>query len=204
MMTKTFHDYLAESTKQYQYRFKLAGEVQPEFWDKFEKELIRFDVSQFSEPKKTPIMTKPTGFDHLSNEEVHSVDFVLNYPANEEQIRQIAVSLGRDTNRIAVTSPEHDDTNEKANKTREENTKEGGALLTSEYDSASPEAKAASDEYATGNQTASVNTIKTEYKFAGPPTPKAQTTNDLPQGVKSPMSSINRPARPATGSLKAR
>lgn len=202
-MKKTFQDYLAESGKQYKYRFKVAGDVQGEFWDKLEKELIRFDVSQFSEPKKTPVMSKPVGFDHLSNEEVHFVDFVLNYPANEEQIRQIAAGLGKDPNRIAITTVDHDDANRDAEEARAENTTEDGALLTSDYGNATAEAKAASDEYAKGSQTASVNTIKTDYKFAGETAPKAQTTNDIPQGTKSPMTTIERPPKPATGSRKA-
>jgi len=202
-MNKTFQDYLVESGKQYQYRFKIAGDTNSEFWDKLEKELIRFDVSQFSDPKKTPIMKKPMGFDHLSNEEVHFVDFVLNYPANEEQIRQIAVSLGKDPDRVTVTSPDYDNNNQKAAEACADNTKEGEALLNRDYDGPSPEAKAASDNYASGHQTASVNSVKTEYKFAGETAPKAKTTNDIPQGTTSPMTKINRPPKPATGSLKA-
>jgi hypothetical protein len=37
------------------------------------------------------------------------------------------------------------------------------------------------------------------WTVAGGRTPPAETTNDLPQGIKSPMTAIRRPPRPATG-----
>jgi len=37
---------------------------------------------------------------------------------------------------------------------------------------------------------------------AGGKTKPAETTNDLPMGVTSPMSKITRPAKPATGFRK--
>ena len=40
------------------------------------------------------------------------------------------------------------------------------------------------------------------WTVAGGETPPAETTNDLPMGVKSPMSTVKRPPRPATGFRK--
>jgi len=37
------------------------------------------------------------------------------------------------------------------------------------------------------------------WTVAGGKTPPAETTNDLPQGVKSPMTAVKRPPRPAVG-----
>jgi hypothetical protein len=43
------------------------------------------------------------------------------------------------------------------------------------------------------------NAYRSDFTVAGGKTPPAKTTNDLPQGVKSPISNIKRPPRPATG-----
>jgi hypothetical protein len=40
------------------------------------------------------------------------------------------------------------------------------------------------------------------WTVAGGRTPPAETTNDLPMGVKSPMTTVKRPPRPATGFQK--
>jgi hypothetical protein len=43
------------------------------------------------------------------------------------------------------------------------------------------------------------NSYRSDFTVAGGKTAPAKTTNDIPQGTKSPMTKINRPARPATG-----
>ena len=40
------------------------------------------------------------------------------------------------------------------------------------------------------------------WTVAGGRTPPAETTNDLPQGIKSPMTAIKRPPKPQTGFRK--
>jgi len=43
------------------------------------------------------------------------------------------------------------------------------------------------------------NQYRSDFTVAGGKTAPAKTTNDIPQGNKSPMTTIKRPARPATG-----
>jgi hypothetical protein len=43
------------------------------------------------------------------------------------------------------------------------------------------------------------NAYRSDFTVAGGKTPPARTTNDLPQGTKSPMTTIKRPPKPATG-----
>jgi hypothetical protein len=43
------------------------------------------------------------------------------------------------------------------------------------------------------------NAYRSNFTVAGGKTPAAKTTNDIPMGNNSPMSKINRPAKPATG-----
>ena len=43
------------------------------------------------------------------------------------------------------------------------------------------------------------NAYRSEFTIAGGKPPPAKTTNDLPQGEKSPFANIKRPPKPATG-----
>jgi hypothetical protein len=74
------------------------------------------------------------------------------------------------------------------------------SLLEKDYPANSAEQKKLKQEYADSNQQIVKNSAeKATWTVAGGKTPPAVTTNDLPQGVKSPMSTIKRPPRPATG-----
>ena len=76
----TFKDYLTESAKSYDYKIKVAGELDKGFASKLESALAKFDVSNMSAGKKTPIMTLPLDFPALSNEQVTTFDVTTNYP----------------------------------------------------------------------------------------------------------------------------
>ena len=196
---KTFKDYLMESAREYKYRVKIAGECTDEFFRKFEEALSKFSIMGFTEPKKSPIMPHLPGFpDTITNSEMYVVDVTLHYPANEEQIRQIAVKSGARADRVVVVTSMHDDSNIKC---AEEKAKDAvnGSLLNSPYPETSKEQKQASDDYASGNQTAAQNSVSIEHKFAAPTAPKAMTTNDIPMGTKSPMTKVNLPPLPKTG-----
>jgi hypothetical protein len=74
------------------------------------------------------------------------------------------------------------------------------SLLEKDYPANSAEQNKLKKEYADSNQQIVKNSAeKATWTVAGGRTPPAVTTNDLPQGVKSPMSTIKRPPRPATG-----
>jgi hypothetical protein len=64
----------------------------------------------------------------------------------------------------------------------------------------SAEQKQLKKDYADGNQQVVRNSAaEATWTVAGGKTPPAETTNDLPQGVVSPMTAMKRPPRPATG-----
>jgi hypothetical protein len=74
------------------------------------------------------------------------------------------------------------------------------SMLQKDYPANSAEQKKLKKEYADGNQQVVRNSAAdAKWTVAGGKTPPAETTNDLPQGVTSPMSRIKRPPRPATG-----
>jgi hypothetical protein len=70
-----------------------------------------------------------------------------------------------------------------------------------EYPAPDAEQKALKKDYATGPYDHAVvkNAYKSNFTVAGGKTPPAKTTNELPQGDKSPFSNIKRQPKPATG-----
>ena len=50
-----FAKYLTESVKQYDYRIKIAGDLDKDFSNKLEQALAKFEVAKMSAGKTTPI-----------------------------------------------------------------------------------------------------------------------------------------------------
>ena len=192
MNSKTFKDYLLESRQSYSYRVKIAGETSAEFFKQFESELARFDLVKFSEPRRSPIMKTLPGFpDSVTNEELFVVDIEVNYPANTEQLRQIAADLGKSPNNVIVLDARFCDAEEAAASAQEKIASSGEALLNSPYETTTQDQAVAAGEYAKGYQTAALNTEKVKYEFAGKTAEPAKYTSDLPQGTMSPLSKTN-------------
>ena len=84
----TFKDYLAESTKSYDYRVKVAGDIDKDFASRMETALAKFEVAKMSAGKKTPILTVPLDFPALSNESVTIFDVTTNYPASVRVMKE--------------------------------------------------------------------------------------------------------------------
>ncbi len=84
----TFKDYLTESAKSYDYKIKVAGDIDKEFASKMETALAKFEVAKMSAGKKTPIMTLPLDFPALSNEQVTIFDVTTNYPASSNVMKE--------------------------------------------------------------------------------------------------------------------
>jgi hypothetical protein len=84
----TFKDHLTESTKSYDYKIKVAGQLADDFASKLESALAKFEVANMSAGKKTPIMTLPLDFPALSNEQVTIFDVTTNYPASQRVMHE--------------------------------------------------------------------------------------------------------------------
>jgi|TARA_B110000444_G_C18476584_1_gene427210 hypothetical protein len=84
----TFKDHLTESSKSYDYKIKVAGELADDFASKLESALAKFEVANMSAGKKTPIMTLPLDFPALSNEQVTIFDVTTNYPASQRVMHE--------------------------------------------------------------------------------------------------------------------
>ena len=196
---KQFKEYLAESQRTYHYRIKMVGETPPDFLKNLEEKMQQFDIVRVSAPKTTPVQLKPADFPAFANDRVTSVDVELRYPAIEPQIKQLAQILGFDPNRVIMLTAACEDS---VDTEREKVEAENKDLLTdTDYPAPDREQKALYKDYATGPYDHAVlkNAYRSDFTVAGGKTPKAQTTNDLPQGVKSPMTTMKRSPRPATG-----
>ena len=196
---KNFKEYLAESERTYNYRIKIVGDTAADFVKMLEEKLRQFDPVKVTEIKKTPIQAKPADFPAHANESVSSMDVEFRYPAIEPQIQQIAQLLGLDPNRIRLLTSSYEDSMAEEKAKIEEQNKD---LLT-DTDLPAPDAeqKALKKDYSTGPYDHAVlkNAYRSDFTIAGGKTPPAKTTNEIPQGNKSPMTNIKRQPKPATG-----
>ena len=195
---KTFSQYLTESEKTFDYRIKICGEVDAEFLKAFKEQLKKFDPTKISEPKTTPVQARPADFPAHTNQRVTIIDGCFRYPATPPQIEQMAELCGVTANNICINDLHWSEgMDQELLGIENENSP---AMLQKEYPANSAEQKRLKKEYADGNQQVVRNSAAdAKWTVAGGKTPPAQTTNDLPQGVESPMSRVKRPPRPATG-----
>ena len=196
---KTFREYLVENEKTYNYRIKIVGDVTTDFIKSLTARFDQFDPASISSTKTTPIRYNLSDFPDHQNDSVTFFDVSFRYPAIEPQIKDIAHILGLDPNRIIMLTDKFDDAMMKnAEDTEKQNT---GLLINTDFPEPDKEQKEASKEYAASpyDHNAVKNAYKSDFTIAGGKTPEAETTNDIAQGVKSPMTDIKRPPKPATG-----
>ena len=102
----TFTQYLTESAKQYDYKIKVAGELDKDFANKLETALGKFDVAKLSAGKSYPIQETPLDFPQFKNVEVTIFDATTNYPASAfEMTEYLANYLNLGRNQIVVRKP---------------------------------------------------------------------------------------------------
>ena len=206
---KSLKQYIVESVHTYNYTIKIAGDVDKNFIELFKYNLNKFDPVKIGEPTSTPIQKSPFGFPNLSNQSVTIIKAEFRYPATEPMIQQIAQLLGYQVDMVRVVGTDFDDSinNEQAGYANEMS--HNPLLLHPELEE-QPGAKEASknygDSYLKSIQAQSKDS-KIDIPYAGTKTPdafdpfKPFLDND-PRGIKSPMSTIKRPAKPATGASK--
>ena len=101
-----FKQYLAESTKEYNYKIKVAGDLSEDFGSKLESALRKYEVKTLSKGQKTPIQEMPLDFPHLKNQAVTIYELTTMYPASVFEIRTlVADSMRLHPNQIVVRKP---------------------------------------------------------------------------------------------------
>lgn len=206
---KSLKQYIVESVHTYNYTIKIAGDVDKNFIDLFKYNLKKFDPVKIDEPKSTPIQKDPYGFPNLNNQSVTIIKAEFRYPATEPMIQQIAQLLGYQVDMVRVISSDYDDSINSETTGYANEMDHNPLLLHTELEE-QPGAKEAnknySDSYLSSIQKQAQDS-KIDIPYAGKQTPdafdpfKPYLDND-PRGIKSPMSTIKRPAKPATGASK--
>ena len=84
----TFAKYLTESTKTYEYKVKIAGDIEKDFTTRMETACQKFEVQKLSAGKKTPIQSLPLDFPALSNESVTIYDLKTSYPVAVRELQE--------------------------------------------------------------------------------------------------------------------
>ena len=199
---KNFAHYLAESEKTFDYRIKIVGDVPSDFIKALKDKLKKFDPKNIGEVKTTPVLSKPQDFPAFTNERVSMMDCTFRYPATPPQIQQMAELLGLDSNRIWINELQWQEGMDKELSGIDQQNKD---LLNSDYPAPDAEQRKLKADYSAVGKDKQVVKNSAEdavWTVAGGKTPPAETTNDLPMGVKSPMSTIKRPPKPATGFQK--
>ena len=191
--------YLAESERTYDYRIKLCGNPTTEFVRELKSKLDQFDPVKMSDIKTTPIQIIPTDFPNFKNEAVTMFDVSFRYPAIEPQLKQLAQLLGMDPNRVVMTTRDYNES--LVDEYERIDTENKDLLKDTDYPADTKVQKGLKKDYGVEAHDHVVlkNAYRSDFTVAGGKTPAAETTNDLPQGTKSPMSKINRPPKPATG-----
>lgn len=196
---KTFQHYLAESQKIYNYRIKVAGDLPDTFFSELENKCSQFDVVKMTKPKSTPVLTTLKDFPDLKNQMVTSVEFSTKYPAIEPQIQQLAQLLGINPSLVRLVTLKYD---QDMDREIEAINSENHDLLTdTDLPPTNSEQAELKRDYSAEPHAHEVlkNSYRSDFTIAGGRTPKAETTNDLAQGIQSPISNIKRPPKPATG-----
>src|SRR6056300_1814519 len=91
----TFTQYLAESTKSYDYKIKIVGASKDIDKNALETALQKFDLANMSAGKTTPIVTQPLDFPALSNEQVTIFDVTTNYPTTSREMKEYLSDIMR-------------------------------------------------------------------------------------------------------------
>ena len=196
---KPFAKYLAESERTYDYRIKMCGRIPDDLVRQLKSKLDQFDPAKLGDVKTTPIQKILTDFPNNQNDAVTMFDVSFKYPAIEPQIKQLFQMLGGDPNLIVMQTQQHvDGLVDEADKVESENK---DLLTDTNYPAPDAEQRALKKDYSAGPYDHAVlkNAYRSDFTVAGGRTPPAKTTNQLPQGNKSPMTNIKRQPKPATG-----
>jgi hypothetical protein len=196
---KHFREYLLENERVYNYRIKIAGDTPKDIVKALEEKLQQFGIVKISDAKTTPVMAKLADFPAFDNESCTHMDVEFRYPAIEPQIQQIAQLLGIDPNRVRMLTVPYENSNDKLAADMESQNK--NLLTNTDYPAQDAAQKALYQDYSAAPTEHAVlkNAYRSDFTIAGGKTPPAVTTNSLPMGNTSPMSTVKRPARPATG-----
>ncbi len=103
---KTFKEYLAENTKTYSVRVKIAGEVPENFDKRFKDYMTKYETIEFKKIGTTPVQEHPHEFPRIKNQEVTIYDIEASYPMSFQQLEStLADEFGISLHNLKVKHP---------------------------------------------------------------------------------------------------
>jgi hypothetical protein len=200
---RSLKQYIFESRHIYEVTIHIVGEIEPNKMELFKHNLKKFDPVEITGPTTTPIQPNPFGFPEHSNEAVNIIKAKFRYPATEPMVKQMARLIGCDENRVRLMGADYAESME-AEAEKLEQQRDDSPLLEKDYPE-DAEAKEAAKAYGE-SYLSSIKEFRSEMKidYAGEKTKQAFDPFKPEEymktmGTESPMSKINRPAKPRTG-----
>lgn len=194
---KTFSQYLYHTQKTYEFRIKVANvDVSEANLAAIKNALDAYGVESIGKPKRLPIQ-QHVDFPKMGPCECHVIDVSLNYPTTPELLTQI-VSERALINKAQVCVKTKDQ-DEQANAAEEAGEHKGALLDKAELES-NPDAQGVVGQARVGSLIKELEKLTRKTEFAATEKANTQSTNDLPQGTKSPVgSSQNKIPSPVKG-----
>lgn len=187
---KSLYEYVAETSRDYTYRIKVAGELTTETLTKFKQGLGKFDLQKCTDPKTTPIAEQVIGFPGLKNESVNIFEITLDYPASMNEILDQGRLAGINQSRMIVINDEWDDSMQAEAERVEEDT----LLEKEEYPADTKEQVELSEKYSGSFKDIVKNAANTKFEIAGGKPDSAKFNTDSEGNYKSPMTPETRPS----------
>lgn len=134
MTKKSFKEYLLESKQTYEFKIKIAGELEECCPGKIKQALQKYKVESMSEVRRTPIQETVSEFPEHKNVEINIFDISLTYPVTSYQVRDlVAEALNKTHSCISVKNVKEQE-EEQINAQYDPNEKSGESLLTQPYE----------------------------------------------------------------------
>ena len=103
---KTFKEYLAESTKTYAVRVKIAGDLPENFDKRLQDYMSKYETVEFKKVGTTPVQEHPHEFPRIKNQEVSIYDVEASYPISFQQLETtLADEFGISFHNLKVKHP---------------------------------------------------------------------------------------------------
>lgn len=185
-MIKSFRSHLQDNTKLYSFKMRMAFECTDPMYKRIEAALDAYQLESITKPKSLPIQEDTVNFPKAGPVEINIIEFETGYPVIPEMLQTLLIERCQlDGSSFVIHTLAQDETRTPQITMYED----GEALLNTELE----ESELAEDVYGNEFVTDFLDSIETrEFEFAADKEDKAPTTNDLPQGDKSPMTQQNK------------
>lgn len=194
---KTYSQYLYHTQKTYEFRIKVANvDVSEANLLAIKNALDAYGVENIGKPKRLPIQSH-VDFPKMGPCECHVIDVCLNYPTTPELLAQIVSERALiNKAQVCVKTKDQDEQSTAAEAAGEHE----GALLDKQELESTPEAQSVVGQARVGSLLKELDKLTRKYEFAATEKAKTASTNELPQGTKSPVgSSQNKIPSPVKG-----